>query len=186
MSTPAGENVQDTPDRIVLESPNDSVKLMELVPEDAEELFALIAFDPDHLRQHGEDTADKYQDVESLRQSILHPVDPNRYRFGIWDNGIIVGSDNLTLKGDGIAALGSWIGKQYIGRGYAGRGRSLLLDFAFNTLGLNLVYSSIAVGNDASRRSVEKSGLKFAGIYVDDDTGTHRWRYELKKEDYEN
>jgi len=176
---PQGESVLPTSERIVLQG-NDTVRLMQLVVDDAQPYFDLIAFDPEHLRQNDDDTADKYPDVASVQQSIENPAKPNKYRFGIWDGDAMVGSDNLTLEGKGKAELGSWVGKQYVGRGYAGRGRSLLVDFAFHTLGLDEVHCDIVVGNEASRRSVEKSGFEFAGEFVDDE-GKHKWRYALQR-----
>lgn len=178
MST--GEAPAPTPERIVLS--DGTVRLMQLTAADAPAYFELIAFDPDHLRQHGDETADKYPDVASVQESIEHPKNPAKYRFGIWDGDVMVGSDNLTPEGDGKAELGSWVGKQHIGRGYAGRGRELLVDFAFSTLGLNEVHCDIVVGNEASRRSVEKSGFQFAGEFTDDE-GERKWRYVLKRED---
>lgn len=179
------EAITPTPERIIVEREGDSVRLMRLVPGDAQAYYDLIAHDPNHLRQHGDTTADKYPDVEAVRQSIEHPSNPDKYRFGIWDGDTMVGSNNLTPEGNGRAELGSWIGKQYIGQGYAGRGRSLLVDFAFNTLGLNELYCDIVVGNDASRRSVEKSGFDFTGEFVDEKS-EHKWRYTLSSPSLKN
>jgi ribosomal-protein-serine acetyltransferase len=163
---PQGESVTPTPERIILQGNGETVRLMQLVVDDAQPYFDLIAYDPEHLRQNDDDTADKYPDVASVQHSIENPSKPNKYRFGIWDGDIMVGSDNLTLEGEGKAELGSWVGKQYIGHGYAGRGRNLLVDFALNTLGLDEVHCDIVVGNEASRRSVEKSGFVFGGEFV--------------------
>lgn len=178
MST--GEFNAHIPERIILEREGVPVRLMQLVSADAQAYYDLIAYAPDHLRQHGDETADKYPDVEAVRWSIKQPSNPNKYRFGIWDGDTMVGSDNITPEGNGKAELGSWIGKRYIGRGYAGQGRALLVDFAFGTLGLDEVHCDIVVGNEASRRSVEKSGFEFMGEFVDDEN-EHKWRYVLRK-----
>lgn len=167
-----------SPERIILTSDHDTVKLMQLVLEDAQAYYDLIAFDPDHLRQNGDDTAGKYPDVESVRRSIENPK-PNKIRFGIWDGNTMVGSDNLTLKDGNKAELGSWVGKQYIGNGYAGRGRKLLVGFAFNRLGLDEVYCDIVTTNKESRRSVEKSGFQYVGEFIDE-AGQRKWRYALR------
>lgn len=42
-------------------------------------------------------------------------------RFG----NTFVGSDNITLEGNGSAELGSWISKEHIGNAYADKGRKL-------------------------------------------------------------
>lgn len=170
---------QPTPERIVLKSASDTVQLKQLIPSDAEGYFELIAQDPNHLRQHGDETADKYPSVDTVRDSILHPQNPSKYRFGIWDGEVMVGSDNLTPQDDNMAELGSWIGKNYIGHEYAGRARKLLVEFAFNTLKLDMVYCDIVVGNDPSVRSVEKSGFVLSEVYFDDDNETRIERYVL-------
>lgn len=176
----AGEGLATPSERIVLTSDTDTVRLMQYIPEDAETIAALIAYDPDHLRQHGDNTADKYPNADAVRESILHPKDPSKYRFGIWDGETMVGSDNLTPKGEGRAELGSWIGRQYIGHEYAGRGRALLIDFAFKQLGLDEVFCDIVVGNESSQRSVEKSGFHYAGEITGED-GERKWRYVLRR-----
>jgi RimJ/RimL family protein N-acetyltransferase len=175
-----GETALPAPERIIVEHAGNPVRLLQLVPDDAQAYYDLIAFDPDHLRQHGDETADKYPDTGAVRHSIEHPSNTSKYRFGIWDGDVMVGSDNLTPEGNGKAELGSWIGRQHVGQGYAGRGRELLIDFAFNTLGLSEVHCDIVVGNEASRRSVEKSGFEFAGEFADDE-GERKWRYVHKK-----
>jgi RimJ/RimL family protein N-acetyltransferase len=173
--------LQATPERVVLKSDNDTVQLMQLVPQDADDYFVLIAQDPAHLRQHGDETADKYPTPDAVRDSIVHPKNPAKYRFGIWDNGVMVGSNNLTPEDNGRAELGSWVGKEHIGQGYAGRARALLVDFAFNRLGFDEVYCDIVVGNEPSKRSVEKSGFALTGDFVDDE-GVHKWRYVLRRQ----
>jgi RimJ/RimL family protein N-acetyltransferase len=176
-------------ERIILRSPTDSVYLQQLVPDDAPAVFNLIAYDPGHLRQHGDDTADRYPDVASVATSIEHPDNPDKYRFGIWDEQgagrMMVGRNNLTPKSETVAELGSFVGKQYLGRNYAARGRTLLIDFAFNTLGMEEVYCDIAIGNEASRRSVEGTGFQIADILkttADDGTVEEVWRYVLDKD----
>ena len=93
----------------------------------------------------------------------------------------MVGSNNLTPEDDNRAELGSWVGKEHIGQGYAGRARALLVDFAFNHLGLDEVHCDIVVGNEPSKRSVEKSGFTLTGDFVDDE-GIHKWRYVLNRQ----
>lgn len=92
----------------------------------------------------------------------------------------MVGYDSITPDGEGSAELGSWVGKEYIGHRYAGRGRALLVDFAFNVLGLSLVHCDIVVGNEPSRRSVVRSGFQYEGEFTGKDGQLH-WRYELRR-----
>jgi RimJ/RimL family protein N-acetyltransferase len=176
----AYEATPPPPERIIIASEADTVCLKQLIPDDDVHYFGLIAFDPDHLRQHGDVTARNYPDVSAVRWSIAHPLNPNRYRFGIWDGDVMVGSDSLTLRSEVSGALGSWVGKQHIGHDYAARARSLLISFAFDRLHLDEVYSEITVGNEPSRRSVEKSGLRYESEFTDVD-GKQTWRYVLRR-----
>lgn len=182
MSGDPPETLDSTPERIILRSPNDTVCLKQLVLEDAETYFNLIEYDRAHLMQHGDRTSGKYPDVESVRRSIEQPEDPDKLRFGIWDGDVMVGSDNITPEEKGVAEFGSWVGKQYIGHGYAGRGRVLLLEYAFNVMGLREVHCDIRVGNEASKRSVEKSGFRFVGEVIDR-YGNKNWRYVKRNPD---
>src|SRR5262245_2531836 len=87
------EVVTPGPERIILTSETDSVQLRQLVPEDAQALFDLIAYNPEHLSQHGDTTAAKYPDPEAMLFSIEHPelYKPRQLRFGIWDGDLLVG-----------------------------------------------------------------------------------------------
>lgn len=156
------------PERIIIESQNDTVRLMQLTPKDAQAYYDLIAHDPDHLRKNGDMTADKYPTPEAVETSIRSPENVDRYRFGIWDNDKMVGSNNLTVNGDGTAEIGSWVGRRYIGRRYAARARLALLDFAFNTLGVRQVYCDIAVSNEPARWSVEETGFTYEREFIND------------------
>jgi len=129
--------------RLECEGP-DGMAVRQFVPEDDQAIFDLIDYDRAHLSQEHsgirDRTADHYKTVEDVRQSIEHSQDPSRLRFGIWFNGVMVGSNNLTPRGGGQVESGSWVGKQYIGHDFANRGRELLLGIAFD-LGYDQVVS---------------------------------------------
>ena len=162
-------------DRIILKNEKDTVELRQIILEDAANYFKLVDSDRAHLSQHGDETAKKYSTVESVENSILKPSNPDKYRFGIWDKDIMVGSNNLTLEENGRAELGSWVAKKHTGNRYAHRARKLLLDFAFNNLDLDEVYCEIVIGNIPSKKSVERSGLKLSPKKK-----KGKWIYSLK------
>lgn len=176
-----GEFSATPPESIVVESVSDTVKLMQLTAADAQAYYDLIVYDPDHLRQFRDVTADKYPDVSSVRESIEHPRNPDKLRFGIWDSGVMVGSINLTPEDDDRAEIGYWVGKQHAGHGYAVRSTDLLVGYAFSSLGLSEVYANIVVGNEASRKSVEKSGFVLVHEFVNEE-GVREWQYKRTKE----
>lgn len=161
--------------RIILRSEDDSIVLKQLIPDDAERYFQLVDSDRAHLSQHGDETAQKYSTIEAVRNSIVRPANTKKYRFGIWDSEVMVGSNNLTPVGQSRAELGSWIAKEHTGHRYAMRARRLLIDFAFHHLGIDEVFCKIVIGNEASRKSVERSGFTFAG------EKEGKWIYILKR-----
>lgn len=164
-----------SPQRIILQSDGDTVVLKQLILADAGKYFDLVNANRAHLSQFGGGTAKIYKTFEDVQKSIEHPGDPHIYRFGIWDGEVMVGSDTLTPVENNRAALGSWIAKEATGKNYAARARKLLVAFAFEQLQLDSVFCDIFVGNEASRKSVERSGFEFIGQY------DGMWRYELTR-----
>ena len=62
------------------------------------------------------------------------------------------------------AEIGYWVGKAYWGNGYATEACQRIVRFGFEELALNRVEASYFVGNEASRRVMEKAGMTFEGI----------------------
>lgn len=165
-------------DLIEISLPGDSVLIRELSLADAQAYFDLLNYDREHLSQFGDETAAKYQTVEDVEESIRNPK-PNKFRFGIWDDDVMVGTNNLRVFGSS-GETGSWIGAEHTGHNYAARGRAPLLQFAFREIGLERVISFIAVGNEASKKSIENSGYSFVN-----EKGGY-WLFEMRREDYGN
>jgi RimJ/RimL family protein N-acetyltransferase len=61
------------------------------------------------------------------------------------------------------AELGYWIGVPYWGNGYATEAAAAVVDFGFKTLQLHRIFAGYFKGNDASRRILEKLGMKHEG-----------------------
>ena len=156
----------------------DTIVLKQLIHENAKDYFDLVNFDRQHLSQFGDTTADKYPTLESVMNSIVNPSNPRKLRQGIWYENIMVGSVNLTPKENNSAELGVWIGKQYIGHKYASRALKLLTEYAFKTLGYKLLFGIITIGNEASRKSIEKIGFKLTN------TSEESWTYSLYSSEF--
>ncbi|KKR66991.1 MAG: GCN5-related N-acetyltransferase [Microgenomates group bacterium GW2011_GWA2_40_6] len=166
--------------RIILKTDDDSVELRQLVPEDAEEYFSLVDLSRNDQPQFRGPISEKYLTVEAVRESITKPRNSCKFRFGIWDNGVMVGSNNLTPLGENRAEIGDWVAKKHLGHNYAVRAGVLLVDFAFNQLQLDELIGLIDVGNNASRRTAEKSGFKLVETFKDKDSGVLKWKFVLK------
>ena len=148
-------------------SSDGEVSLRRYAPQDAEAAFDLIDNNREHLSQFGEDTPAKYPTLESLRESILHPRNPNRFRFGLRNRaGILVGTINLTpdesdpQKGE----IGYYLGAQFQGHGYMSRAVEAITDYAFKNLGYTSLFGSVAPENTDSIRVLEKNAYTRSGV----------------------
>lgn len=178
----AKEGVLSVSDRIILVSDDDAIRLMELVPGDSQTYFDLIDSNRAHHSQFGDSTAVKYFDVESVVKSIKKQRRDKKLRFGIWEDKDMVGFISLTFKNNNNASTGSWVASHHTGNNYAARARNVLLKFAFENLGIGEVASEIVVGNEVSRKSVEKSGYHLQEITID--AGRSIWRYIITNSEW--
>lgn len=77
------------------------------------------------------------------------------------DNQLVGGCGfSLNLQHES-AEIGYWVGKPYWGNGYATEATRRLIEFCFSELQLNRVQASYFVGNRASRRVMEKAGMRY-------------------------
>ena len=114
------------------------------------------------------------------------------YGFGIFVGGRFAGEVTLSsiLRGPfQSATIGYWVDEALAGRGYVPEAVVMTLHFAFEAIGLHRVEISIIPRNHASRRVVEKLGIRMEGIsegYLEIDG---RWedhvRYAVTAEEWE-
>ena len=78
----------------------------------------------------------------------------------------IVGGIGLTQVRRGVAqtgVVGYWVGQPFGGQGYTTEATRLLLEFAFDHLGLHRVEAACLPSNQASIRVLEKAGFRREG-----------------------
>lgn len=129
--------------------------LRELEIKDAAAYFESVDANREHLSQFDDRTALKYPTLSSVEDSIENPDNPEKLRFGIWDNSNFVGTINITPDVDS-AEIGYWIDKRFIGNGYATiatRALSVYISDKFST-----VFAEVKNGNEASCKVLERSG----------------------------
>ena len=91
------------------------------------------------------------------------------FGFGIFVGGRFCGEINLNSIQRGPfqnAYIGYWMDEAMAGQGYTPEAVAVLLQFAFEDLGLHRVQISIIPRNAASRRVVEKLALRDEGVAV--------------------
>lgn len=141
------------------------LRLKQFEVDDAQEIFALIDRNKEHLSQNDDPTAGKYKALRQVVESIVHPdpKKPGRKRFGIWnEKGELVGSVNITPdKNDPTSAeIGYYLGSEFMGRGCMTEAASMLTAFAFDELECEVVYGMVDERNARSKAVLERVGYQ--------------------------
>ena len=135
--------------------------------KDTHDIFVNINHDPDVLNYF----IDKYKEKEeemTLDKTIKFCLDNERYLFAIElkDTHEVIGmilqcsTANPTFNS---SEIGYAIGKKHWNKGYVTEALKAMIDFVFS-LGTHKVVASYLLGNDASKRVIEKNHMIFEGI----------------------
>ncbi len=160
--------------------------LREFVQEDFEELFRMNA-DREIMQYVGDGATRNYEEQkEELDRLILNYE--KRPGLGIWatllkDTGIFIGGSGLVYYDNtSEIEIGYRMLKEHWNQGYASEASKALLQYGFEQLGLKKIVSSAHIQNAASRRVMEKIGLKFIDYRFH--YGCQQAYYEMSLEDY--
>lgn len=101
----------------------------------------------------------------------------NRYTLGDFYDWAIIDRESRRMIGtcgftridtaNDSAEIGYVLNPDFSGRGYATEAASAVMEFGFETLGLNRIEARFMQGNEASRRVMEKLGMNFEGYHRD-------------------
>ena len=97
--------------------------------------------------------SERYEKDEALNFAITLRVD--KYFIG----GIAVRLDQENKEGE----LGYWIGKPYWNRGYMTEAAQAVVAYSFKVLKLNRIHAKYFTRNAASKRVMEKIGMRYEG-----------------------
>ena len=142
--------------------------LRELTPEDTDELSKVLT-DAGAMRYYphpfsGEEVAGWIRwNLNNYR----------KYGHGLWavirkDDGVFLGDCGITIQeieGKALPELGYHIIPAYGGKGYATEAAAACIQYAFETLGMDVLYSYTTPENIPSRRVAEKIGMREAGRF---------------------
>ena len=121
---------------------------------DIEEMTEHLTWKP---HETPKETADFVRTVEEswdAREDATYAIRP---REGEPRAGEFAGAAGLHFEWDRRSAnLGTWLRKPFWGRGYSGERAAALMELAFDRLDLEVVSVTHAVGNEKSRRAIEK------------------------------
>lgn len=155
------EFIKDIP--IVIEAKHFGITLHQFTIEDAPHIFILINNDREHFKQFGDTTSKKYKTLKDVEESILHPENRERLRFGIWDNNNeFVGSINLTPDKDNHkrGEVGYYLSPHHTGKGHMLNSVLTLATHAFNKLRYDELYAKVHKKNISSQKVLLKAGFE--------------------------
>ncbi len=139
------------------------LRLRPFVPEDFDDLFRLYS-DPEVMRYVGKGVRTREETEASLAKIMGHW---SQLGFGLWaahdkQSGSFVGRCGLQPLADtGEVELGYAFHREFWGRGLATEGSAAAVRFGFETLKLSRIVAIAVPHNCASRRVMEKVGMKF-------------------------
>jgi RimJ/RimL family protein N-acetyltransferase len=129
------------------------------------EPFAALNADPEVMRHFVAPIG--RADSDAAAAGIEAHID--QYGWGLWAAEVVGGASFIGFIGlwrptfeahfTPAVEVGWRLAKEHWGHGYAPEGAAAALDYAFGPLGLDEVVSMTAVGNDKSRRVMEKLGM---------------------------
>jgi ribosomal-protein-serine acetyltransferase len=147
---------------VTLKTDRHGVILRRFEKRDARALFGLIDCNRKHLSQFGDVTATKYPNYASVLESIMHPKNRNRFRYGIWYDDHLVGTVNITVQGKQHAEVGYWIGEQYCRKGYALTATQTLVKHALTATPIREVVAVVHQLNAASLSVILRAGFHYS------------------------
>jgi ribosomal-protein-serine acetyltransferase len=148
----------------------EGIELALLDHRHADALFALTDRNRDQLREWLpwlDDTRTVEDTRAYIRRSLQQFVENNGFQLGIWSEGELAGAIGYHFWDwpDQKTEIGYWLGAEFQGRGIVTRACRVLVDFAFDELGLNRVEIQCATGNVKSRAIPERLGFTLEGVF---------------------
>lgn len=147
---------------------DDDTELRLLENRHAEELFALIDQNREHLRKWLP-WLDGNRSLEDTRafitRSLIRYANNKGFPASIWFKGTLAGIiDYNTIDwSNRTASIGYWLGASFQGKGLVTKACRALIGYAFNELKLNRMEIRCATGNKRSRAIPERLGFTQEG-----------------------
>ena len=132
-----------------------------LAPEHAEGIQRLASHPAIGAATHVTNLYPEKGAQEFIARKRAEQAEGKGYGFAIVDRGEAVGVCGVSgIGGNATPELGVWVGVPYWGKGYATFAVKMVLEFAFQNLGLVSVRAMVPASNAAARRVLEKNGFE--------------------------
>ncbi len=162
-----------------LETPRLCLRLMQ--SSDLDDLLKIFG-DPRVMASFGGATFNREQMERWMQRNIEHQ---NLHGYGnfsviLRSEGLLIGDcglEHMEVDGTEATELGYDFRSDYWNQGFATEAAIAVRDYAFNTLHLPRLISLIRVGNAASKRVSEKTGMRF--VVEITRHGISYWKYAI-------
>jgi len=142
------------------------VELRMLEPWHAEELFALVDRNREHLREWlpwVDSTLSADDTLKFIRDSLKRHAETGETVVGVWAGKKLAGTVGLHIRGEARVMLGYWLGEEFEGRGLVTLACRALVDHAFRSLEAERVEILAEPRNAPSRAVPERLGFRHEG-----------------------
>ena len=106
----------------------------------------------------------RYADTLEDFDFSAYPGRIDLFAVRLKETGRLIGIVDFFNEKEGACEIGYGIGSRYWNRGYTTEAVGRFLEFLFTEKGMQTVYASFFTGNDASRRVMEKCGMRYDHI----------------------
>jgi RimJ/RimL family protein N-acetyltransferase len=159
--------------------------LRETTAQDAEVMFALNS-DPEVLRYTGDEP---FESIEEAAIFLANYQDFKKNNMGRWavvrkEDETVLGWCGLKLHPDGMVDLGFRLFKKYWNQGYATEASLGCLKYGFETLNLTKIVGRVVPANVASARVLQKLGMNFSHLEMDENHREEIAIYKITHEDF--
>lgn len=165
------------------------IELRLLRPNNAEEMLNYYNKNKKHLMPFEPSRDDSFYTLQVQKHILMEGyrqfLSGIAVNFGIYINGNLIGKiqmSNIVLGVFRSAFVGYSISEEEQGKGYMKEALKLLIDFAFNEMGIHRLEASTLVDNIRSQRVLEGCGFRFLGInekylYINGEWRNHKAYY---------
>jgi ribosomal-protein-alanine N-acetyltransferase len=164
------------------------LRLRMFIPADAYSYHEAIHVDPEVMRYLPGGLPRPKERSEALIAMVINGW--SEHRFGLWAvehlaDGRLLGHCGLMLEPtSGAVEVGYAIARPYWGQGLATEGARASLSYGFERVGLDRIIALAAPENAASRRVMEKVGMRFEGLSTDYYHGLELALYGISRQEF--
>lgn len=151
-------------DRVLPSSPTlttdrPGLLLTPLTSADAENYYAALIRNGDHLTRFGDYRDEQRATLEWVVGYFRDPPDAN-IRFGIRLAGRLIGRVDLNPVDPPRYSIGYWLDHAHTGHGYATLACAAAIEYARTELGATDIYAGVTHGNEPSVRVLTRLGFR--------------------------